>query len=230
MSDQPRSTDPDHKPPTDLTDEVVESPLLVLETGGENVRTWRLVQPVTIIGRAKESDISLEDRRVSRRHARIERRNGDYLVSDLGSTNGSFVNGQMLTGELRLQNGDVLQIAPRFQLRFIDHTATIPISTPFGRLRLHIDYDSHSVRIGERAVELSASQFELLYLLASVNGRVLSREEIIGAVWPAEEAAGVTNQALDALVRRLRERLAEVDSDHNYVQTVRGHGFKFQNR
>ena len=44
----------------------------------------------------------------------------------------------------------------------------------------------------------------------------------------AEEV--ISEQAIDALVRRLRERLAELDPGHAYVLTVRGHGFRFQNR
>jgi DNA-binding response OmpR family regulator len=39
----------------------------------------------------------------------------------------------------------------------------------------------------------------------------------------------VSEQAIDALVRRLRDRLAELDPDHRYVVTVRGHGFRLEN-
>ncbi|HIP86892.1 MAG TPA: winged helix family transcriptional regulator, partial [Anaerolineales bacterium] len=60
--------------------------------------------------------------------------------------------------------------------------------------------------------------------------RVVTREEIVAAVWPEEAKAGITEQAIDALVRRLRERLASLDPDHNYIVTVRGHGFRLENR
>ena len=40
---------------------------------------------------------------------------------------------------------------------------------------------------------------------------------------------GVSEQAIDALVRRLRDRLAEVDEGHQYIVTVRGHGFRLDN-
>ncbi len=42
-------------------------------------------------------------------------------------------------------------------------------------------------------------------------------------------AEGVTEQALDALVRRLRDRLAEIDPDNEYIVTVRGHGLRLEN-
>ena len=58
---------------------------------------------------------------------------------------------------------------------------------------------------------------------------MVSREEVVGAVWANEAAAGISEQAIDALVRRLRERLAELDPEHAYVVTVRGHGFRLDN-
>jgi DNA-binding response OmpR family regulator len=47
-------------------------------------------------------------------------------------------------------------------------------------------------------------------------------------VWGEEQAYDVSNQALDALVRRLRDRLAELD-EHNFIVTVRGHGLRLDN-
>jgi DNA-binding response OmpR family regulator len=58
---------------------------------------------------------------------------------------------------------------------------------------------------------------------------VVPREELVKAIWGEEEAYGVSDQALDALVRRLRDRLAEVDKSYEYVVTVRGHGIRLEN-
>ena len=66
-------------------------------------------------------------------------------------------------------------------------------------------------------------------LLKNAQGGVVSREEVVHSVWPEAVEEGVSEQAIDALVRRLRERLAEMDPDHQYVITVRGHGFRFDN-
>jgi DNA-binding response OmpR family regulator len=49
-------------------------------------------------------------------------------------------------------------------------------------------------------------------------------------VWPEEERMGISEQAIDALVRRLRDRISAVDPDHAYIVTVRGHGFRLENR
>jgi DNA-binding response OmpR family regulator len=52
----------------------------------------------------------------------------------------------------------------------------------------------------------------------------------VAAVWPDALEEGVSEQAIDALVRRLRDRLAELDKDHEYVATVRGHGFRLASK
>jgi DNA-binding winged helix-turn-helix (wHTH) protein len=74
-------------------------------------------------------------------------------------------------------------------------------------------------------------QFRFLELLYQRAGQVCTREEIIKVVWPeAIGSDGVSEQAIDALARRLRDRLSELDSDHQYIVTVRGHGFRLENR
>ena len=73
---------------------------------------------------------------------------------------------------------------------------------------------------------LSLAQYNLLELLYKNAGNVVSRDEVIAVVWSDEEAEGVSEQAIDALARRLRERIAEIDPDSKYVETVRGHGFR----
>jgi DNA-binding response OmpR family regulator len=75
---------------------------------------------------------------------------------------------------------------------------------------------------------LSLAQYRLLELLYRHRSRVVSREEVVLAVWAEDEAEGVSEQAIDALARRLRERLTEVDPNHQYVVTVRGHGFRLE--
>jgi DNA-binding response OmpR family regulator len=59
--------------------------------------------------------------------------------------------------------------------------------------------------------------------------RVVTRDQIVEGVWPDSEGEGVSEQAIDALVRRLRERLSEIDPEQSYILTVRGHGFRLNN-
>ncbi|MFN2225226.1 MAG: helix-turn-helix domain-containing protein, partial [Anaerolineae bacterium] len=76
---------------------------------------------------------------------------------------------------------------------------------------------------------LSLAQYRLLGLLYQEPGRVYSRDQVVEAVWPEDDREGISEQAIDALARRLRERLAEVDPETQYVVTVRGHGFRLEN-
>ncbi|MCH7567350.1 MAG: winged helix-turn-helix domain-containing protein, partial [Nitrospirae bacterium] len=94
-----------------------------------------------------------------------------------------------------------------------------------------VDREAHRVWLGSVEIEppLSPPQFRLLSLMYENPDRVVTREQIVESVWPDVAGEGVSEQAIDALVRRLRERLSEVDSEHPYVTTVRGHGFRLNN-
>lgn len=70
-----------------------------------------------VIGRRTSSGLTLDDPEVSRRHARIDYRAPDYVVSDLGSMNGTAVNGRMITGPHPLADGDLINVG-HARLRF----------------------------------------------------------------------------------------------------------------
>jgi pSer/pThr/pTyr-binding forkhead associated (FHA) protein len=62
------------------------------------------------VGRHPDSDIFLDDISVSRRHATFTRTEGQYVVSDLGSLNGSYVNRDRIDTDVVLSGGDEVQI------------------------------------------------------------------------------------------------------------------------
>lgn len=187
------------------------------------------------IGRDAGNDIVIPDRRVSRWHAEIVRAGADFFVRDCQSKNGTFVNGERVTQERRLQDGDEIQVALCSQLIFVGPGATTPLSIgeggdkPQWKPGLHLEVESRRVRVGHAEVDppLSPAQFRLLQLLWNARGRVVSREEIVAAVWGEACAEGVSEQAIDALVRRLKERLAPYGAS-DVIVTVRGHGFRLE--
>jgi hypothetical protein len=77
----------------------------VLEIEGQR---YSLNAPSIILGRSSEADIMIEDAGVSRRHLEIRTVNGITSAVDLGSTNGSFVNGARVEGQEELQDGSVI--------------------------------------------------------------------------------------------------------------------------
>jgi hypothetical protein len=210
-----------------------ETAMLVLQRGGEAGRRWPLDRTRTLsIGRSDECDIALPDRQVSRYHARVFWQGDGYLVEDLGSKNGTHVNGQEVSEPTPLHDGDELQIALRFKLAFVDAGATAPLTLNNDNQGLRLDKETRQVWINGILADppLSLHQYRLLEALWDSGGSVVTREQIIQAVWPEASSEGVSEQAIDALVRRLRERIAEADDDFRYIITVRGHGFRLENR
>lgn len=82
------------------------APFLILD----GRRTVPLVRPIVRIGRSLDNDVIVEDARISRHHVQLRRRAGRYVVYDLGSSGGTWVNGDRVS-ECLLQAGDVISLA-----------------------------------------------------------------------------------------------------------------------
>ena len=202
--------------------------LLILTKDGKPEQNWSLAKAVTTIGRWDDNDITIPDRWISRHHAEIRRQGTRYVIHDLGSKNGLFVNGKRVQESATLEDGDQIQIAPRCQLTFVDSEATAPVFE--GQRGVMIDESARRVWVQgqEVAPSLSSAQFALLKILTDQPGRVYSRDELIALIWPDEDPSGISDEAINSLVRRLRKRLMEVDPEHRYIFAIRGHGFKFE--
>ncbi len=207
-----------------------EVAMLLVHEGNSPKTQWPLVKRTTIVGREADSDIQIDDRQVSRRHAEITQTVEGYTLRDLGSKNGTFLNGEPVTQKPRLiRNGDEVGIALCAKLTFVEDEATAPIILDYKhKPSLKMDMSAKRVWIMDKEITppLSLAQYNLLELLYKNAGNVVSRDQVIAVVWSDEEAEGVSEQAIDALARRLRERIAEIDADNKYVETVRGHGFR----
>ena len=94
-------------------------PRLILIQNGRPARTFPLAKDRVIIGRLGESDIVLADPGVSRRHAEVRAEDGQYVIADLGSTNGTMVN-ESTVGERILQEGDRITVGKTI-LEFRSH-------------------------------------------------------------------------------------------------------------
>jgi len=195
---------------------------------------WTLAKDETLIGRGNDADIVLPERQVSRYHLKLHYHDGRYLLEDLDSKNGTFLNGQQVKGTVPIQDGDEIQIALCVRLLFVGTDATVPLSFDIpkadsgGGMILEENKRTVSIKGRELDPPLSLAQFRLLQMLYDADGAVCGRDDIVEAVWPGTGGIGVSEQAIDALVRRLRDRLAELD-EHNYIVTVRGHGFRLDN-
>jgi pSer/pThr/pTyr-binding forkhead associated (FHA) protein len=86
------------------------SAMLLVQRGPDAGARFLLDTDVVTVGRHPDSDIFLDDISVSRRHANFTRSEGRYVISDLGSLNGSYVNRDRIDTDVVLSGGDEVQI------------------------------------------------------------------------------------------------------------------------
>jgi DNA-binding response OmpR family regulator len=187
-----------------------------------------LEKTVTRLGRAVENEIVIVSKRASREHAHLRRDGRRVFLDDLGSTNGTFLNGERVLGSMQLRDGDEISIG---EIMFIFHDPdTTTRETPFPELEVNVE--AGIVRLNRRAIQLSPKEFSLLAYLYENRGKVCSKDEIGRTVWseykrssPVDQA-GIYDYQIENLIRRLRTK---IESDANtpvLLITVRGLGYK----
>lgn len=102
---------------------------LVMHSGPTPGKTFLLEGDVLTIGREVSNAIAINDAEISRKHSQLVLQGGKYVLTDLGSTNGTFVNGQRLTGQHVLQPGEVISLGEQISLLFEAVTITDPNAT-----------------------------------------------------------------------------------------------------
>ena len=101
---------------------------LVVRRGPQPNQIYELTKDVNTLGRDITNDIVINDREVSRHHLRIMRTADGITIEDLGSTNGTFVNGKRITGVIALQNGDMVGLGETVTLGYEIHRAGSPVA------------------------------------------------------------------------------------------------------
>lgn len=102
---------------------------LVMHAGPTPGKTFPMEGDVLTIGREASNAISINDAEVSRKHAQLVLQGGKYVITDLGSTNGTFVNGQRLTGQHVLQPGEIISLGEQINLLYEVVTPVDPNAT-----------------------------------------------------------------------------------------------------
>lgn len=184
-----------------------------------------ITQDVVTLGRSRDNDIPVSGRFVSGTHAEIRRTADGYVLRDLDSRNGTYVNGREMSRH-RLQHGDRVDLAHACEFEFCsdEGTAILP-----ARRGLHVDVDRHEITVDGQEIEVSLLQYRLLKYLYENENRSLHRDEVIEEVWEGA-GVGVSDAAIDSLVNRVRSTIAEVDPEFEYIHTIRGLGFRFHNK
>lgn len=98
---------------------------LIVRRGPQPNQIYELNKDIITLGRDITNDIVINDPEVSRHHTRMTRGAGGYTLEDLGSTNGTFINGQRLTGARPLSSGDLVSLGETVTLAY---ESTLPAS------------------------------------------------------------------------------------------------------
>lgn len=93
---------------------------------------------------------------------------------------------------------------------------------------LQIEPASFTVRVGNKPVDITPKEFELLRLLASYPGKVFSRDELLEKIW-GYEYPGDT-RTVDVHIRHLRQKMEKDPANPEYIETLRGVGYRFKGK
>ena len=138
------------------------TPFITDPTGKQHL----LEKPATIIGRAVECDIVITSKRVSREHTRLQRDGRKVMVEDLGSTNGTTLNGERISNARDLRDGDHITIG---DVDFVFHDPDVTHQDA-SVLLLEVNQAAGVVRVNRKPVELSPKEFLLLvYLVGNLQ-------------------------------------------------------------
>ena len=102
-------------------------PRLIILAKNSSVRQINIAGPVTTIGRADSNKVCLDSERVSRHHVAIEQVGERFVLTDMGSRNGTYVNNKKVR-TLVLANGDAITLGD-CQIRFLHSTRPVPTAT-----------------------------------------------------------------------------------------------------
>lgn len=206
-----------------------ESAMIVQYTDSSEKLSWPLdhKRPI-MIGRSTDCDLILAMRDISRRHAQVYWDGQDYFLEDLGSRNGTKVNNVPCQAPMRLHNGDEVKFGDALIFYFVDDESTELLPCNEENLGLTIDFANRTLVINGQPLPkpLSPPQYRMANLLYNAEEQIVTRQEIVEAVWADEAYHGVSEQAIDAVARRIRLQIAKVAPGVDYLQTIRGHGFR----
>ena len=107
--------------------------------------------------------------------------------------------------------------------------AASPSAEPHQSLRfgeLSIDLTAYQAFLGDAPVALTHKEFEMLAWLAAHPGQLFSRQRLLDQIW--EDNLEANERSVDALIRRLREKLGEDGQQTRFIETVRGAGYRFK--
>lgn len=198
---------------------------LVERIGGRAGATHALGPRGATVGRDAENDIVLADERVSRHHLRVQWDGLRYVLEDLRSRNGVYVNGIRVVEPLPLQHGDLVIVSGlAFLFELQEETVDwVPEMSPVPELQI----DPVTARVWARGQEIKLAAKEYLALIALYNrrGALVSKDELAVFVWP-EYKGDIGDYNIEKTITRLRHKIERDPTQPQHLITVRKLGYR----
>ena len=212
-----------------------DDPILVIVKGLDGSGSFHIGQNRTVLGRDASADIVFDSEHISRHHLEITRSGTSLTVRDLGSTNGTTLNGSSIGDQPSpLTYGDQIGIADELVvLRLQPGGSTVPLSdmraASTNSRDLELNLASRDVWLRGSTLEprLSRKEFDVLAELFERSGEAVSRDDIAHAGWP-ERDGQVGEDEITQLIRRIRRRVDGQSGEPKILATVRGFGYKLE--
>lgn len=118
-------------------------PCLVLTDNGQIRAAYLLQNSEVSVGRSISNDIVIQETDISRNHMKLIMKNDHYIVRDLESRNGTFINNEQLNGERRLEHNDVVRLGASTILRYVHRSQVPPEWTPIPPDGTVVSQESH---------------------------------------------------------------------------------------
>ncbi|MFV9507726.1 MAG: FHA domain-containing protein [Oscillochloridaceae bacterium umkhey_bin13] len=202
-------------------DTMIQPARLTAMAGGVRPEEFVLDGGSCTLGRSSLCQVLIDRNVVSRLHARIVRESVRFILSDLGSTNGTFVNGNRLQGTYVLRDRDQIGLgSPAPLLRFTD-----PDPTHIPAQRLRYDERLHIFLFDDQPLHLPQTQLRLLLHLYRHSDTVCTRESCTQAIWGHNYDPGADADRLDRAINGVRSRLRELAGETFMIETRRGEGY-----
>ena len=208
-----------------MTDQPVPEAYLIVIADDSGRQVHRVDRMPAVIGRAPDSDVLITDPRVSRRHAQLSWCDGAFAVEDLGSTNGTWLNGAPVSGAAQLADGDSLSFAGVRADFQVNAPTMVVAPLKDSSAGLNVNVATHAVSVDGRDVALSPKEYLFLAALHRRAGSVVSHAELAAEVWP-EFSEGVPDENIHQLATRVRRKLEPGPTNPRHLITVKAFGYR----
>src|SRR5262249_40974595 len=157
-----------------VTPKDAQTAVLLTQEGPDPGRRFLCADDTTTIGRQADCAVCLESPAVSRHHARIVRNGDEFFVEDLGSSNGTFLNGQRTQGRQPLTEKDVLQIGPYQLVLRLQGTEDVSTDNPVIRSQVDVAPSNQSLY-----AQNAAQKLRVVVEIAQSLGRTLEVKPLL---------------------------------------------------